>query len=205
MTKVLPLYFLKRSGRYRHIRLSVSAGGKVSVTAPKMVSESAIESFLESKAGWLREKVEYFKKISEPKISMAEEKKLFEEYRVRARERAEAKVKQWNERFGFVFNKISIRNSRSRWGSCSSKGTLCFNYKIAFLPEHLADYLVVHELCHLKEQNHSERFWSLVFEMVPDYALWRKELRNFERLIISKDTNIPARQSQSDENGHANK
>lgn len=183
VNQVLPPYVLKRSARSRHIRLSVSAGGRVSVTAPIRVSMLVIRSFLESKMEWLREKVEYFKKISESKISLVEEKKLFVRHKITALERAEEKVKRWNEYYGFAFGKISIRNSHTRWGSCSAKGTICFNYKIAFLPEYLADYLVVHELCHLKERNHGKGFWSLVERTIPDYAMIRRELRDFKPKI----------------------
>ena len=180
MTEFLPPYFLKRNARSRHIRVSVLAGGAVKVTAPKRVSSSVINSFLLSKKDWLFSKVEYFKKIPEQKFSAADERRYFVENKQKAKVFAEKKVGEWNKRYNFTFNRISIRNSRSRWGSCSSKGTLCFNYKIVFLPEHLANYLVVHELCHLKERNHGKNFWSLVAETIPDYLLCRKGLREFE-------------------------
>lgn len=181
MEGVLPPYILKRNARSRHVRVSVKAGGQVTVSAPHSTSEIFITSFLSRHAGWLHKKVAYFKKFPERKLSLPQEKKLYTAHKTRARITAEAKVGQWNEHFGFSFNKISIRNSRSRWGSCSSKGTLCFNYKIVFLPEHLADYLVVHELCHLKERNHGKGFWSLVAKAVPEYVQCRRELRDFER------------------------
>lgn len=82
---------------------------------------------------------------------------------------------------GFRFNRVSIRNQRSRWGSCSIKGNLNFNYRILMLPQHLADYIIIHELCHLKELNHSPRFWNLVAQVMPDYLEIKKELR-VERL-----------------------
>jgi predicted metal-dependent hydrolase len=75
-------------------------------------------------------------------------------------------------------NRIAIRNTKSRWGSCSKKGNLNFNYRIVFLPPALADYLVVHELCHLGEFNHSPKFWNLVAKAVPDYKKLQKELRH---------------------------
>ncbi len=183
MNESLPSYFLKRSTRSRHIRLQVLPGGRVVVSAPRGVSEFTINSFLASHDSWLRDKVEHFKKIPEPKFSIKEEKKIFTEHKNSALVLAEKKVKEWSQHYNFPFNKICVRNSRSRWGSCSSKGTLCFNYKIVFLPKHLADYLVVHELCHLKERNHSKNFWALVEEKIPDYETRRKELRQFEPTV----------------------
>lgn len=189
MEEILPSYILKRSVRSRTVRVSVKAGGVVTVSAPYYTSERVIQAFLSKHADWLCEKVAYFKKFPERRLSLVQEKKLFIAHKTRARMIAESKVAKWNGQFGFSFNKVSIRNSRSRWGSCSSKGTLCFNYKIAFLPEHLADYLAVHELCHLKEPNHGKDFWGLVGGAIPNYAVCRRELRNFD-LNTSANTNI---------------
>ena len=155
----------------------------MTVTAPFHTSETAVNSFLAQHAAWLAKKVEYFKKFPErsgPRLSKVQEKKLFAVHKQKAQALAEEKIKHWNVHYQFSFKKISIRNSRSRWGSCSSLGTLSFNYKIIFLPEALADYLVVHELCHLREHNHSKAFWTLVAKAVPDYILRRNQLHNFE-------------------------
>jgi hypothetical protein len=190
MNEILPPYFLKRSVRSRNVRLSVGAGGVVKVTAPRRTSLSFINAFILKKRDWILRQVEYFKKFPERKFSAAAEKKCFAENKSRAKVFAEMKVSEWNQHYKFSFNKISIRNSRSRWGSCSSRGTLCFNYKIIFLPEHLADYLVAHELCHLKERNHGKSFWALVAESVPDYVLCREGLRDFERTFKLPTHNI---------------
>ena len=88
-----------------------------------------------------------------------------------------SRVKFFNEIYKFSYNKINIKNPRTRWGSCSKKGNLNFNYKILYLPQHLADYIIVHELCHLKEFNHSSRFWNLVSQTMPDYRQCRKSLK----------------------------
>ncbi len=177
----LPPYNLTRSARSRHIRVSVFAGGYVRVTAPKRAENVLIEHFLKSKLSWLKEKVEHFKKIPEPKWTLAEDRKLYRKDKNRALEFAEAKVAELNAFYGFSFGRVSIRNSKTRWGSCSSKGTLSFNYKIIYLPKQVADYLVVHELCHLKEHNHGAAFWLLVAKTIPDYVLRRKELRDFDK------------------------
>ena len=83
----------------------------------------------------------------------------------------------YNEIYQFSYNKIYIKNQKTRWGSCSGKKNLSFNYRILFLPKKLQDYIIVHELCHLKELNHSKRFWSLVARVFPDYQNIRNELR----------------------------
>jgi len=88
-----------------------------------------------------------------------------------------SRLAHFNEVYGFTFGTVSIRDQRSRWGSCSSKGNLNFNYRIALLPAHLADYIVVHELCHRGEFNHSQRFWDLVARVMPDYAQLQAELK----------------------------
>lgn len=82
------------------------------------------------------------------------------------------------------FGRISIKNARTRWGSCSSKGNLNFSYRLSLLPPHLSDYVIIHELCHLREFNHSSRFWDLVAMLDPDYALHREELKGHSLRLI---------------------
>lgn len=102
-------------------------------------------------------------------------------YFVRDKESARAlvheKLRKFNAYYCFKYKKVFIKNHTSRWGSCSKKGNLNFNYRIVHLPPDLADYLVVHELCHLKEFNHGEKFWKLVAETIPDYKKRRLALR----------------------------
>jgi hypothetical protein len=88
-----------------------------------------------------------------------------------------ARLHAYNALYRYTFKRVSIRNTKSRWGSCSEHGNLNFSYKLLFLPEPLADYIVVHELCHLQELNHSPRFWQLVAQTFPDYKERRKVLR----------------------------
>ena len=83
----------------------------------------------------------------------------------------------YGSRHGMAVGKIAIRNQKSRWGSCSRKGNLNFNYKLVFLSPEARDYVIVHEICHIKEFNHGRGFWALVGETVPEYKKLRKELR----------------------------
>ena len=80
-------------------------------------------------------------------------------------------------RIGRVPGRIAIREQKSRWGSCSSKGNLNFNWKLIMAPPQALDYVVIHELCHLHEFNHSPRFWTLVAGQMPDYEVWKKWLK----------------------------
>lgn len=87
------------------------------------------------------------------------------------------RVKVWKERFGASVNSVSIRNQRSRWGSCSTKGNLNFNWKLVMAPLEVVDYLVVHELAHLDNMNHSDRFWETVEMHCPNYREKEKWLK----------------------------
>lgn len=169
-------YFLCKSLRARRVRLSVGVGGVVSITTPWYCSEQKVVGILLDKASWILQKVEYFKRVGQ--ISkLGGSRKDFLQNKEKARELVDRLIKEINREEKFVFKRVAIKNNKTRWGSCSKKGNLNFNYQIVALPPNLARYLVVHELCHLKEMNHSRRFWSLVGEYVPDYKILSKQLR----------------------------
>jgi predicted metal-dependent hydrolase len=97
----------------------------------------------------------------------------------RARRLIAERVPEMNRIYGHAHGKVSIRSQKRRWGSCSTKGTLSFNYRLIYLPAELADYVIAHELCHLKEMNHSPRFWALVAQAFPDWKAKRTELNKY--------------------------
>ena len=171
-------YTLRRSRRARCVRLTVACGGALTVSAPPWIQESRIEQFIAEKSAWELDKIRYFSQF--PKIAPApriNRRKHFAEYKEKARALVEERLAHFNQVYQFKWNRITIRNQRSRWGSCSRKKNLNFNYKIMFLPPRLADYIIVHELCHLGVLNHSPQFWALVSQTVQDYRTLRKELR----------------------------
>ena len=90
------------------------------------------------------------------------------------------RVETFKSRLRFSYKAIKIKNQKTRWGSCSRNKNLNFNYKLIFLPKKQQDYIIIHELCHLKEFNHSRKFWSLVEKIMPDYLEIKNELRNHE-------------------------
>jgi len=97
---------------------------------------------------------------------------------VRALERIRSRVNHYAPLIGVHPGRITIRDQKSRWGSCSAKGNLNFNWKLIMAPSQVLDYVVIHELCHMREFNHSPRFWELVYAHMPDYEAWKKWLKN---------------------------
>ena len=112
------------------------------------------------------------------RVTLKGRREQYLRYKESARGLVLAKVAHYAARYRVKPRRIFIKNSKTRWGSCSKNGNLNFHYKIALLPEHLANYLVVHEVCHLAEFNHSPTFWALVAREIPDYKIMRKEIRN---------------------------
>ena len=104
-------------------------------------------------------------------------RKKYLENKEQARALILQRLEYFNSFYNFKYNLVSVRDQKTRWGSCSSKGNLNFNYKILFLEPDLADYIIVHELCHLKEMNHGVNFWQQVELQCPDYKLKMSRLR----------------------------
>lgn len=169
-------YTLRVSKRARGVRLSVACGGVFTVTAPPEMAQRRIEEFIVRKSQWVLDKIKYFSKFPRA-VFIKNRKKHFAEHKEKALTLVRERLEHFNQLYGFNWNKLAIRNQTSRWGSCSRERNLNFNYKLALLPLRLADYIIVHELCHLKELNHSPKFWALVAETLPEHRDLRKELR----------------------------
>lgn len=172
---------IKKSRRAKNICLRVCADATALLTIPWWVSREAGLRFLQSKQSWLLAKL---------KIKQEELKKIpqrtrndYLENKSAAERLVWGRLEHFNSFYNFSYNRVAIRDQKSRWGSCSAKKNLNFSYRIVFLPPALADYLIVHELCHLGEMNHSARFWKLVERTIQNYKSIRRELlkdgRNF--------------------------
>ena len=107
-----------------------------------------------------------------------------------ARALVHERLAHWNQFFGFTYNGVAIRKQRSRLGSCSSRKNLNFNYRIVFLPIHLTDYIIVHELCHLAHMNHSQTFWDTVATVMPNYEALKKELHSVRIASLEKRADL---------------
>ncbi|HEX2792600.1 MAG TPA: SprT family zinc-dependent metalloprotease [Candidatus Paceibacterota bacterium] len=175
-------YELHESKRAKRMSVTVYPNGRVRVSKPVRVSREKVEAFVAKQQDWIARTQAKFLRHSGGQLPIPLPKprrgsKAYKEAVEAARTLVHERLTFYSSLYGFPYGLVSIRNQRTRWGSCSAAGNLSFNYKIAFLPPALADYIVVHELCHTKEHNHSERFWKLVERAVPEHKALRKELR----------------------------
>lgn len=166
----------------RTIGIEINMNLEIKVRAPYWMNERQIAAFLKEKESWIekqlaamRKRKEKQKMLPEASDSTVEEiKKLADEARLIIPERVEYYAKI----MGVTYGKITIRNQKTRWGSCSESGNLNFNCLLMKTPPEVLDYVVVHELCHRKEMNHSKKFWSEVEKILPDYREAKQWLKN---------------------------
>ncbi len=170
------LYTIRKSKRARRMRLAVYCNGAIVLTTPFDLKESIAEKFVREKFQWLLSKLSSFKQF-EDKAIVRYSHKDYLKYKEEAYGLVKNRINYFSKIYKFKYNKINIKNQKTRWGSCSKKGNLNFNYKITLLPSLISDYLIVHELCHLKEFNHSKGFWKLVEKTIPNYKSIRGELK----------------------------
>ena len=167
-------YEIIRSSR-RSVSLQIRPDGTVLVRCPRQMPEREVRAFVESKRDWLTFHLgRIAARPSLPALTEVQRKALA----AKAKEILPRKAGFWAEKVGVTYGNITIRMQKTRWGSCSIKGNLNFNLLLMLAPESVQDYVVVHELCHRKEMNHSDRFWAQVQRVLPDYRTqvrWLKE------------------------------
>lgn len=158
------------------LSIQIAADGSVKVRAPHGLDKRSIDHFLDKKSDWVLKHVEQFKMKAppvKPPLSLSERKR----YVRLARDVFTQKTAYFASIMGVSYGRISIREQKTRWGSCSGAGNLNFNWRLIFAPPEVLDYVVVHELAHRREMNHSKAFYSFVEEILPDYKICRKWLR----------------------------
>jgi predicted metal-dependent hydrolase len=171
----IPITIRTRKGA-RGVRISISShDSTVTVTHARLMPQIFVRKYLETKLDWIEEKLEKLNKIN-PILRVKHTKKEIKEHSSEALTLVKSRLEYYNLYYNFEYKKVFIKNQKTKWGSCSSAKNLNFNYKIALLPKEMQDYLVVHELCHLKEFNHSKAFWDLVGEKIPNYKELAKSL-----------------------------
>jgi predicted metal-dependent hydrolase len=171
-------YEIKSVKRSKSLRIRVKSDGSVVLTKPVWISAHRAENFLLEQKAWLVATLLANKKEQSNHLMRLGTPEEYKRLKTQATVFITKRVAEINAVFyGFLYGKMVVRNQKTRWGSCSRKGNLSFNYRIVLLPPECADYLIVHELCHLKEFNHSVQFWELVAFACPKYRTLRKELR----------------------------
>jgi predicted metal-dependent hydrolase len=159
---------VRRSRRARRWTLTVPWGEPVVLTVPGWMSHPEIEAVLASHRDWIaRERA-----AQAPRLGLDARRISESEARVAARELVTMVLEEEAPALGVRYGRVQIRGQRTRWGSCSANGTLSFNWRLVLAPLEVLDYVVVHELCHLREPNHSTRFWRLVASRRPN---WRRQ------------------------------
>lgn len=177
----------------RSISLQIDENLKIRVRAPRRMTDADIQRFLEEKSPWIEKHMQKMKERQEMSAAEPEELLTVEELRElaeRAVEYIPEKTAYYASLIGVNYGRITIRNQRTRWGSCSSRGNLNFNCLLMLTPPEIIDYVIVHELCHRREMNHSPLFWREVEKVLPDYKRRRKWLKdNGERIMRRMITN----------------
>lgn len=182
--EIIPCVLVR--SRRRTFGISVGEDGDVTLRLPLRAGSAQAKRMAEEKKDWIYEKVmqqrerakkrrEHERQMEE-KYTPAQRQALEKRYRQAAREYIPKRVSYYAQMLGVTYGTIRIAQQKTRWGSCSSSGTLSFHWKLMLAPPRVLDYVVVHELCHRKEMNHSPRFWALVEEILPDYKELRKWL-----------------------------
>jgi predicted metal-dependent hydrolase len=167
------LVVVRRSSRRKRWSLSVPWGGPVTIAVPARMASAEIERVVGAHRAWIaRERGKQVPRLGLDARSVSEA-----EARRAARRLVVAVAEPEARALGVRYERIAIRNQRTRWGSCSSGGTLSFNWRLILAPRSVLEYVVVHELCHLREANHSSRFWALVEERRPGWRADRDWLR----------------------------
>jgi|AntRauTorckE6833_2_1112554.scaffolds.fasta_scaffold00097_23 predicted metal-dependent hydrolase len=166
---------LRKHHLSKQMRLSVRRG-RVLVTLPKRYPYKAAEQFARSKQDWIIQQLESSQPLTKPTKTQ----------RRQAAAVAKELVKYWSQKMEVDYTRVSIRNQSTRWGSCSTSGTLSFNWRIILLPAELQTYLAIHELAHVRHPNHSKKFWQLVKRFNDNYTTHRQQLRQIDLASLER-------------------
>lgn len=167
-----PVLFVQ-SNRAKHLSITIKPDQTIKVTIPKGTSLTTAKKFLHSKIPWTKKHLNKLKKLQQdypqnnlPPINRTKAKTILTE-----------RLNFLAHKNGFSYNRLFIRNQRTRWGSCSAKNNISLNMNLVRLPQELQDYVILHELIHTKHKNHSEKFWAEMDRLVGDGKKLKREMR----------------------------
>lgn len=169
--------------RRKSVGIRVTDGGEIIVRAPLRMPMAEIRRILEDKRAWIDKALARVReREQQPKLTGDEVKALARE----AKKVIPPRVSAWARFAGISYGRIAIRKQHTRWGSCSAEGNLNFNCLLMLCPEPVMDYVIVHELCHRKELNHSPRFWAEVEKILPEYRQAKQWLKTEGQALIGR-------------------
>ena len=183
---MIPPYTLVRTQR-RTCAIQIRKNGNVVVRAPKKMPLEAIEAFINQKTAWIvtaQEKMRMQEQCIKTAPPLTEKDILV--LTEQARRELPTRVRILAAKMGVTYSRVSVRHQKTLFGSCNAKGDLSFNCLVMLAPSEVIDYLVVHELCHRVEMNHSRAFWALVGQILPNYRESRQWLRQNGTLLIRR-------------------
>ncbi len=169
----IPIQFQRE--QRKTLSIKITREGSLLMKAPLTMREHEIERFIRQKRYWIYKQTK--RVIEENQNRVYRSKEEVTALKRQAREVLTKKSDDYKEILHVNYTRIRIGDQKTRWGSCSSKGTISYNWRLILMPERIQNYVVVHELCHLLEMNHSPAFWKKVSEVLPDYQSSRKWLK----------------------------
>ena len=171
----------------KSIAVEIKKDLTIIVRAPYLIRDKEIHKFVDSKKAWIEKHIKIIQERNEQQadtVKFTDEE--IKEFAAKALEYIPQRVSYFALKMGITYGRITIRNQVSRWGSCSAKGNLNFNCLLMLTPTEVIDYVVVHELCHIKEMNHSPKFWNEVEKILPNYKTARKWLKDNGSELINR-------------------
>ena len=147
----------RRSKRAKNMRITIDLTPAVTVTVPANLSLKYAEEFVQSKQAWIQKHVQRMQVSQRNRPAQPE---LSRDELIRAQDELFGRLEYFSQRYKLPYNRVAFRCQKTRWGSCSGQNNISLNINIAFLPVHLQDYILLHELCHIRHKNHSKDFWT---------------------------------------------
>lgn len=166
---------LERKER-KTLSIGIREDGVLLIKAPLHMRQAVIDRFITQKRFWIYKQLQRMEEGRKNQIVYSKEQERA--LRQEARNRLTQRTDYYKTILGVEYNRIRIADQKTRWGSCSSTGTISYNWHLVLLPDAILDYVVVHELCHRLQMNHSKEFWKLVEQVLPDYRTRRKWLKD---------------------------
>jgi predicted metal-dependent hydrolase len=166
------------SARAKRLSITVRHDQSIRVAIPKGVAQARAEKFLKAKIPWIKKSLAKIQRLQKQRHEQPQ-------YDILNIDRGNAKayltlrINQLANKYGYEFNRLFIRNQKTRWGSCSSKDNISLNMKLVFLPVELQDYVILHELVHTREKNHGKKFWNELDKLVGNAKELRKQIRQY--------------------------